>query len=143
MDLQPTFKELGLITPLLNQLAKLNYNTPSPIQAASIPILLKKKDIMGLAQTGTGKTAAFALPLIQNLTQSGISAKAGQIRSLILCPTRELAQQIIENIRSYSSKLQISSTAIFGGVGYGPQIKALSKGLDILVATPILPSREE
>lgn len=136
MQLSPNFKDLGLISPLLNQLENLNYTTPSPIQAASIPILLQKKDMIGLAQTGTGKTAAFALPLIHNLSESPIRLKPRQVRSLILSPTRELAQQILANIISYGKQLNISATAVFGGVGYRPQINALGKGVDILVATP-------
>lgn len=136
MDLSPSFKELGLSAPLLQQLEKLNYKSPTPIQAASIPVLLQKKDIMGLAQTGTGKTAAFALPLIQVLSESRREVRANHTRALILSPTRELALQIHDNIVSYGKALKLSSAVIFGGVGYGPQIKALGRGVDILVATP-------
>lgn len=136
MQSSPLFKDLGLIEPILNQLGKLDYHTPSPIQAATIPLLLQKKDVMGLAQTGTGKTAAFSLPLIQNLVQSPVQRRPRQVRSLILSPTRELAQQILDSVVRYSGKLNISSCAVFGGVGYRNQINTLAKGVDILVATP-------
>lgn len=136
MDLSTTFKELGLIAPLLQQLEKLNYKSPSPIQASCIPLLLQQKDVMGLAQTGTGKTAAFALPLIQHLIENPAKVKPNHVRSLILSPTRELARQIHDNIVSYGKHLKLSTSVVFGGVGYGHQKKALSRGIDILVATP-------
>lgn len=131
-----TFQELGLAAPLLHQLEKLNYQSPTPIQQACIPILLQRRDIMGLAQTGTGKTAAFALPLLQNLAADKTAVKPGHVRALILSPTRELAAQIHDNIKAYGKDLRLSSAVMFGGVGYNPQMKALAKGLDILVATP-------
>lgn len=125
-----------MIAPLLQQLEKLDYKSPTPIQAACIPLLLQRKDLMGLAQTGTGKTAAFALPLLQTLSEDKQPLRPGQVRSLILSPTRELASQIHDNIVAYGKSLGISSTVMFGGVGYGAQKKALARGLDILVATP-------
>ncbi len=131
-----SFEELGLRAPILAALTGLGYKTPTPIQAACIPLLLESRDIIGLAQTGTGKTAAFALPLIQRFSMQRVPLRKGKIRSLILSPTRELAQQIYDNIISYSRGLSITSSVMFGGVGYSPQTKALSRGLDILVATP-------
>lgn len=131
-----SFEELGLRAPILAALTGLGYKTPTPIQAACIPLLLEARDIIGLAQTGTGKTAAFALPLIQRFSTQRAPLRRGKIRSLILSPTRELAQQIHDNIVSYSRGLSIASAVMFGGVGYTPQTKALSRGLDILVATP-------
>lgn len=131
-----TFRELGLSAPILRQLEKLEYKTPTPIQAACIPLLLQNKDLMGLAQTGTGKTAAFALPLIQQFSEHPGKPAARQVRALILSPTRELAAQIHDNICAYAKGLNLSTAVIFGGVGYAPQFKKLAGGLDILVATP-------
>ena len=122
--------------PILRQLEKLEYKTPTPIQAACIPLLLQNKDLMGLAQTGTGKTAAFALPLIQQFSEHPRKPLARQVRALILSPTRELAAQIHDNICAYAKGLNLSTAVIFGGVGYAPQFKKLAGGLDILVATP-------
>ena len=131
-----TFRELGLSAPILRQLENLEYKTPTPIQAACIPLLLQNKDLMGLAQTGTGKTAAFALPLIQQLSERSGKPPGHRVRALILSPTRELAAQIHENIRAYARGLHLSTAVIFGGVGYASQFKELAGGLDILVATP-------
>ena len=131
-----TFRELGLSAPILRQLENLEYKTPTPIQAACIPLLLQNKDLMGLAQTGTGKTAAFALPLIQQLSKRSGKPPGRRVRALILSPTRELAAQIHENIRAYARGLHLSTAVIFGGVGYASQFKELAGGLDILVATP-------
>ena len=128
------FNELRLITPLLESLSKLNYVTPTPIQVQSIPHLLEGKDIFGCAQTGTGKTAAFALPILQLIQESGKTSN--QIKALILAPTRELALQIDQSIADYNSNLQIRHTVIFGGVNQHAQVNALRKGIDILVATP-------
>ena len=122
--------------PILRQLENLEYKTPTPIQAASIPLLLRNKDLLGLAQTGTGKTAAFALPLIQHLSERPGKPPVRRVRALILSPTRELAAQIHENILAYARGLHLSTAVIFGGVGYAPQFKELAGGLDILVATP-------
>ena len=127
-----TFRELGLSAPILRQLEKLEYKTPTPIQAACIPLLLQNKDLMGLAQTGTGKTAAFALPLIQQFSEHPRKPLARQVRALILSPTRELAAQIHDNICAYAKGLNLSTAVIFGGVGYAPQFKKLAGGLDIL-----------
>ncbi len=128
-----TFKELGLIDPLLRGVEQQGYETPSPIQTQAIPVLLEHHDIIGCAQTGTGKTAAFALPILQLLQEE--EGRRG-IRSLILTPTRELALQIFESFRDYGKFLRLKTAVIFGGVGQGPQVDALKRGVDILVATP-------
>lgn len=131
-----TFAELGIVEPLQRALHAENYINPTPIQQQAIPLLLKGKDLLGIAQTGTGKTAAFALPLLQRLSETDQRAPARGTRALILAPTRELAIQISEGIATYGKHLKLRHTVIFGGVGQNPQVKALSKGLDILVATP-------
>ena len=130
-----TFKELNLSAPLLRAVQEAGYETPSPIQAAAIPPVLAGRDLMGCAQTGTGKTAAFALPMLDRLTASQPRRK-GAIRALILTPTRELALQIGESFEAYGKYLKLRSTVIFGGVGQAPQVEALKKGVDILVACP-------
>ncbi len=131
-----TFKELDLLEPILNALEKQGYSTPTPIQQQAIPIILSGSDIMGCAQTGTGKTAAFAIPILQNLTKNKRPEGRRRIRTLILTPTRELAIQIEENIKEYGSNLDIRHAVIFGGVSQLNQINRLKSGIDILVATP-------
>jgi ATP-dependent RNA helicase RhlE len=131
-----TFAELDLIDPLLNALAKKGYTTPTPIQAAAIPSLLKGRDMLGVAQTGTGKTAAFCLPMLQLLHAEHRRVPPKAPRALILTPTRELASQIAENIAGYGAGLKLHHTVIFGGVGQNPQVQALRRGVEILVATP-------
>lgn len=133
---QPKFSELGLAAPLLRALASEKYDTPTPIQAQAIPLLLDGGDLLGLAQTGTGKTAAFALPILQRLSESGEKAISRRPRALIMAPTRELAIQIGEGFKAYGRNLQLRHTVIFGGVGQVPQVKALRQGVDILIATP-------
>ena len=130
-----TFKELNLSAPLLRAVQEAGYETPSPIQAAAIPPVLSGRDLMGCAQTGTGKTAAFALPMLDRLTANPPRRK-GAIRALILTPTRELALQIGESFEAYGKYLRLHSTVIFGGVGQAPQVEALKKGVDILIACP-------
>ena len=130
------FTDLPLIAPLQFALKEAGYETPTPIQAAAIPILLEGNDLLGIAQTGTGKTAAFSLPLLQNLTLYKSRPEAKTARALILTPTRELAIQIHENIVAYSKHLNLHHAVIYGGVGYTPQAKAVGRGVDILVATP-------
>jgi ATP-dependent RNA helicase RhlE len=132
----PTFAELGLAETLLRALSDAQYTHPTPIQAQSIPALIAGRDLLGLAETGTGKTAAFVLPLLQKLADEGGRPQAGAPRALILAPTRELAIQIGESIHAYGRHLRISHTVIFGGVGQRPQVNALARGVDILVATP-------
>ena len=130
-----TFEELNLSAPLLRAVQEAGYETPSPIQAAAIPPVLSGRDLMGCAQTGTGKTAAFALPMLDRLTANPPRRK-GAVRALILTPTRELALQIGESFDAYGKYLNLRSTVIFGGVGQAPQVEALKKGVDILVACP-------
>lgn len=131
-----TFQELPLVQPLQLALKEVGYTHPSPIQIQAIPVLLEGKDVLGIAQTGTGKTAAFALPLLQSLAKNWNRPRPFYPRALILSPTRELALQIHQNIVAYSKHLKIKSSVIFGGVGQGPQVNQLKEGVDILVATP-------
>ena len=131
-----TFKELDLLEPILNALEKKGYSNPTPIQQQAIPIILSGTDIMGCAQTGTGKTAAFAIPILQNLVKTQKNEGRRKIRCLILTPTRELAIQIEENIKDYGSNLNLRHAVIFGGVSQLNQINRLKNGIDILVATP-------
>jgi len=131
-----TFTELKLSAPLLQALATEGYETPTPIQAQAIPALLEGRDLLGIAQTGTGKTAAFALPLLQRLTSTDRRAGPRSIRVLILTPTRELCIQILDSFRTYGRHLRLSRAAVYGGVSQGPQVHNLSRGIDVLVATP-------
>jgi ATP-dependent RNA helicase RhlE len=131
-----TFDQLGLIEPLLRAVRDEGYTTPTPIQEAAIPDLIAGRDLLGCAQTGTGKTAAFALPIIQRFTQQRKSAPPRGARALILTPTRELAAQISDSFKVYSRHLRLSRTVVFGGVGQVPQVRSLSRGVDVLVATP-------
>ena len=130
-----TFNELNLSAPLLRAIAEAGYETPSPIQAKAIPPVLEGRDLMGCAQTGTGKTAAFALPMLDRLNAAK-PRKPGAIRALILTPTRELALQIGESFAAYGKYQKLRATVIFGGVGQAPQVAALKKGVDILIACP-------
>ena len=131
-----TFAELGVAQPLLQALAAEDYHTPTPIQARAIPALLAGKDMLGIAQTGTGKTAAFALPLLQRLAADRRGAGPRRARVLVLAPTRELAIQIHDSFKTYGRHLGLRHTVVFGGVGQQPQVKAMAKGVDTLVATP-------
>jgi ATP-dependent RNA helicase RhlE len=134
-----TFEELKLAPAILKAVREQGYETPTPIQAQAIPAVLEGHDLLGGAQTGTGKTAAFTLPMLHKLTMSrSATSKFGGygVRALVLTPTRELAAQVEESIRTYGKYLQLTSTVIFGGVGMNPQIQAMKKGVDILVATP-------
>lgn len=130
------FNALGLAEPLTRAVTEAGYDTPTPIQAQAIPVMLKGGDVMGLAQTGTGKTAAFVLPLIDRLIAEGKQAPGRTCRALVLAPTRELAAQIGKSVETYAKHTKITHCVIFGGVKPGPQIRALAKGVDILVATP-------
>lgn len=131
------FKDLKIIEPILQALEKEGYSTPTPIQQAAIPPVLEGRDLLGCAQTGTGKTAAFAIPILQLLSKPH-AAVPGQrpIRTLILTPTRELAIQIQESFEAYGANLRLRSQVIFGGVSQVPQTQALQRGTDILIATP-------
>ena len=130
------FAGLELAQPLLRAISDEGYTAPTPIQAKAIPPLLDGRDLLGVAQTGTGKTAAFALPLLHRLTQNGSKLQPIKPRALILAPTRELASQIGDSLRSYSRHMALRSTVVFGGVSIKPQIKALANGVHVLVATP-------
>ncbi len=130
------FKQLNLISPLLSALETKGYTTPTPIQAAAIPPILEERDLLGCAQTGTGKTAAFALPILQLLHNAPKNPGPGKVRSLILAPTRELALQIEASFTAYGKDLDLRSAVVFGGVSDVPQRNLLRRGLHILVATP-------
>ena len=130
-----SFDTLGLTKRLLNAVQDSGYTNPTPIQAQAIPAVLEGADVMGAAQTGTGKTAGFTLPLLQRLN-SGPVQTHGRIRALVLVPTRELAAQVQDSIRTYGKYMHLRSTVVYGGVNIRPQIKQLRSGIDILVATP-------
>jgi ATP-dependent RNA helicase RhlE len=130
------FNELNLISPILKALETEGYKNPTPIQEQAIPILLEGKDLLGCAQTGTGKTAAFAIPILQLLDAAHAERAHRHIKVLILTPTRELAIQIGESFAAYGRNLKLKHTVIFGGVPQGAQVQALQKGIDILIATP-------
>ena len=131
-----SFSDLALIEPIQRALAHENYRRPTPIQVAAIPPLLAGRDLCGIAQTGTGKTAAFALPMLQRLAGAAAPRRRLSPRALVLAPTRELAIQIGESFRAYGRFLPLRHAVIFGGVGQQPQVKAVADGVDILVATP-------
>ncbi len=130
-----SFNTLGLSDPLLKAIKKQGYEKPSPIQEQAIPAVLSGRDVMAAAQTGTGKTAGFTLPLLEILS-NGPKPKNNQVRALILTPTRELAAQVEQSVETYGKNLNLNSTVVFGGVKINPQIKRLHRGVDILVATP-------
>jgi len=131
------FKDLSLIEPLLRAIEEEGYTTPTPIQEMTIPPLLEGKDLLGCAQTGTGKTAAFALPILQRFTLERYSGpRPRPIRALVIAPTRELASQVSDSFGTYGTHTDLRHTVVFGGVRQGPQVRALKKGVDILVATP-------
>ena len=131
-----SFANLNIIDPLLRALAKEGYTTPTPIQMLAIPPLLDGKDLVGIAQTGTGKTAAFVLPILQRMMAERKSSPPGVPRVLVLAPTRELAAQIGQSFATYGQFLRFRHLVIFGGVRQGPQVQMLSRGVDILIATP-------
>ena len=133
-----SFETLGLSPALLRALSEQGYVTPTPVQSAAIPVALAGRDMLAGAQTGTGKTAAFALPLLERLfvTERPHTSAKRRPRALILTPTRELAAQVHESLRGYAKYLRMQSTTIFGGVGMGPQVDALRRGVDVIVATP-------
>ncbi|MDQ8700719.1 DEAD/DEAH box helicase [Hyphomicrobium sp. LHD-15] len=131
-----TFADLRLAEPILKALAEEGYNTPTPIQAKAIPPVMEGRNLLGIAQTGTGKTAAFALPILTRLAADRRPAPRKGCRVLVLSPTRELASQIAESFRAYGRHLGVTVAVVFGGVGHRPQIQALSRGVDVLVAAP-------
>ncbi len=130
------FQTLNIIDPILQALQEEGYTTPTPIQAEAIPIILQGTDLLGCAQTGTGKTAAFAIPILQLLSENKVYDKKRKIRSLIVTPTRELAIQIGESFNAYGRHTGLTNTVIFGGVNQNPQTSALIRGVDIVIATP-------
>ncbi|MDQ4062114.1 MAG: DEAD/DEAH box helicase, partial [Pseudomonadota bacterium] len=130
------FTDFGLAAPILEALAAEGYTTPTPIQSQAIPKVLTGRDLCGIAQTGTGKTAAFALPILHRLAQASHRAKPRACRVLVLSPTRELASQIADSFRTYGRHLRLSTAVVFGGVPIGKQQRELAPGVDILVATP-------
>ena len=130
-----SFESLGLAPALLRALAEQGYTEPTPIQAGAIPLVIAGHDLLAAAQTGTGKTAAFALPVLHRLLGKR-EAQTRRPRVLVLTPTRELAAQIDDNVRSYAKHMRVSTTTIFGGVGMGPQINTLRRGVDMVIATP-------
>ena len=131
-----SFSNLGLCSEILRAVKEEGYTTPTPIQSKSIPVILSKKDVLAAAQTGTGKTAGFTLPLLQRLKTSYSKDKKSHVRALILTPTRELAAQVAQSVETYGKYLPFKSAVIFGGVGINPQKALLKKGVDIVIATP-------
>ena len=129
------FSKLGLIARIQQSVREQGYTAPTPIQEQAIPVILKGKNVLAAAQTGTGKTASFVLPILQML-DDGQQVRAKRVRALILAPTRELAVQVEENIAKYSKYLNLTSMAMYGGVDYEPQKRRLIEGVDILVETP-------
>lgn len=132
----PTFEAMALAAPLKQVLNELNYTTPSPVQAQAIPLLLEGRDLLGCAQTGTGKTASFALPILNALHSDPRPVRTKQCRCLVLAPTRELAGQVAKSFSTYGEKIRFRLTTIWGGVGQRPQVNAMRSGVDVLVATP-------
>jgi ATP-dependent RNA helicase RhlE len=130
------FSDFGLAPLILKAVAAEGYTVPTPIQSQAIPQVLRGRDLCGIAQTGTGKTAAFALPILQRLFSAPARRTAGACRALVLSPTRELASQIAESFRTYGRELPLSTAVVFGGVPIGAQQRRLAAGVDILVATP-------
>ena len=130
-----TFSNLGLDSIFINAVEKKGYSNPTPVQIKVIPWILKGKDILASAQTGTGKTAGFTLPLLQRLSKKK-HHPSRSVRALILTPTRELASQVHENVKEYSVFSDLKSTVIYGGVGQNPQVRKIRSGIDVLVATP-------
>jgi superfamily II DNA/RNA helicase len=131
-----TFDSLGLLPPLLRALDQLGYHTPTPVQAQAIPAVLAGRDLMAAAETGTGKTAGFALPVLQRLATDGTPVAGNSVRAVVLVPTRELAEQVHESIRAYGQNLQLRPFAVYGGISLNPQMIRLRKGMDVVVATP-------
>ena len=131
-----TFDNLEIIEPLLRALNHEGYSTPTPIQQQAIPVILNNHDVLGCAQTGTGKTAAFSIPILQNIYKATSKGQRREVKALVLTPTRELAVQIDESFAAYGKYTDLRHTVIYGGVGQRTQTDALRRGVDILVATP-------
>lgn len=130
------FKDLNIIEPILRSIEEAGYEKPTAIQEKSIPAILNGRDILGCAQTGTGKTAAFAIPILQSIIEEKKTNNDRNLKALIVAPTRELAIQIGENVTTYSKYLDIKSTVIFGGVNQSSQVRKIKSGIDVLIATP-------
>ena len=130
------FRTLGLEARILKAIQEAGYTEPTPIQAAAIPLILDGHDVIGIAQTGTGKTAAFVLPILAKLAAPASGAPQRGTRALVVAPTRELVVQIEENVRAYAKHLPLRMATVFGGVGERPQIEALRSGVDLVIATP-------
>ncbi|CAH0283741.1 ATP-dependent RNA helicase RhlE [Massilia sp. Bi118] len=131
-----SFASLGLIDQIVRTLSALSYNSPTPVQSQAIPAVLEGRDVMAAAQTGTGKTAGFALPLLQRLVTDGMQVNSNAARALVLVPTRELAEQVHQSVRAYGEGLPLRTMVAYGGVSINPQMMRLRKGVDVLVATP-------
>ncbi|MFT5007754.1 MAG: ATP-dependent RNA helicase RhlE, partial [Granulosicoccus sp.] len=131
-----SFADLGLSSSILKAVSDMGYETPTPIQLQAIPAVLAQRDLLAAAQTGTGKTAGFTLPILHRLSESGNQARGNQVRALVLTPTRELAAQVEESVVNYGKYLPLRSAVVFGGVKINPQMIKLKRGVDILVATP-------
>jgi ATP-dependent RNA helicase RhlE len=131
-----SFASLGLIDQIVRTLSALSYNSPTPVQSQAIPAVLAGRDVMAAAQTGTGKTAGFALPLLQRLAMDGMQVNSNSARALVLVPTRELAEQVYQSVRAYGEGLPLRTMVAYGGVSINPQMMRLRKGVDLLVATP-------
>src|SRR5262249_2808519 len=131
-----SFDVFGLADPLARALKEENYHTPTAIQAQTIPLALLGRDIVGIAQTGTGKTAAFALPILHRLLERRVRPQPKTVRVLVLSPTRELSGQILESFRTYGRHLRLTSTLAIGGVSMGRQVRSLLGGVEVLIATP-------
>jgi len=130
------YKDFALSDHVKRALSDLNYENPTPIQAQAIPPIIEGRDVLGCAQTGTGKTAAFALPILHYLGENPRRTQPKSVRALVLVPTRELAVQVMQSFDKYGKHIKFYKALVYGGVGYNPQIKALSRGVDVLVATP-------
>ena len=130
------FNEFGLSPAILKSLDEQEYKNPTPIQQKAIPAIMNGRDVMAAAQTGTGKTAGFTLPILDRLSKGEHASAPGCVRALVLTPTRELAAQVAQSVATYGKHLSITSTVVFGGVKINPQMNRLHKGVDILVATP-------
>ena len=138
------FDHFGLDPLLLAAIKEMGYATPTPIQSKAIPVVLKGGDVMGAAQTGTGKTAGFGLPLLQRLlphANTSMSPARHPVRGLILAPTRELADQVADNLKQYASKTALRVAMVYGGVDMDPQTEALRRGVEVVIATPVAPAR--
>src|ERR1700749_4246455 len=131
-----SFQDFGLADPISRALKEENYLTPTPIQAQTIPLALAGRDVVGIAQTGTGKTASFALPILHRLVENRIKVQPKTYRVLVLSPTRELSSQILDSFNAYGRHMRLTSTLAIGGVPMGRQVRSLMQGVDVLVATP-------